>query len=101
MGAMVVVARRLNVDIRPYVGIIVINVVIGFVFAGIDWRAHFGGLVTGALVGLLFAYAPVRGRVIVQVAGVLVILAVLAVGVVVRDNELTAQMLRLGIDSLA
>jgi membrane associated rhomboid family serine protease len=101
MGAMVVVAKRLNVDMRPYIGIIVINVVIGFVFAGIDWRAHFGGLVTGVLVGLLFAYAPVKGRIAVQVAGVLVIVGLLAVAVVARDNALTAEMLRLGIDSLA
>jgi membrane associated rhomboid family serine protease len=101
MGAMVVVAKRLNVDMRPYIGIIVINVVIGFVFAGIDWRAHFGGLVTGVLVGLLFAYAPVRGRIAVQVVGVLVNLGLLAAAVVARDSALTAEMLRLGIDSLA
>jgi membrane associated rhomboid family serine protease len=101
MGAMVVVAKRLNVDMRPYIGIIAINVVIGFVFAGIDWRAHFGGLVTGVLVGLLFAYAPVKGRVAVQALGVVVIVGLLAVAVVARDSALTAQMLRIGADSIS
>ena len=49
MGAYVVVGRRMQADITQVVGLIAINVVIGFVAGGIDWRAHLGGLVTGAL----------------------------------------------------
>lgn len=48
-GATVVIARRLGLDASGIYGIIGINLVIGFIIPGIDWRAHVGGLVAGAL----------------------------------------------------
>ena len=50
MGAMLVVGRKRNLDISQITTLVVINVVIGFVISGIDWRAHLGGLATGALI---------------------------------------------------
>jgi len=50
MGAMLVVGRKRNLDISQITTLVVINVVIGFVSAGIDWRAHLGGLAAGAFV---------------------------------------------------
>ena len=50
MGAMLVVGRKRNLDISQITTLVVINVVIGFVLSGIDWRAHLGGLATGALI---------------------------------------------------
>ncbi|MBI1377926.1 MAG: rhomboid family intramembrane serine protease [Frankiales bacterium] len=91
MGAAVVVARKLDLDLRPFLWIIVLNVVIGFVLPSIDWRAHLGGLVTGAVLGGLFAYAPARIRVPVQVAGVALVLALLVVATLQRDAAITAQ----------
>jgi len=89
-GALFVVARRLKFDIRPIAGVIVINVVIGFVAPGLDWRAHLGGLATGAIVAALFAYLPVAPwRAAVQTLGVLVIVGLLVVAVVVRDQAIT------------
>ena len=50
MGAMLVVGRKRNLDISQITTLVVINVVIGFVLSGIDWRAHLGGLAVGALI---------------------------------------------------
>jgi len=49
-AAYYVVARRLNIDSRAITTVLAINLVIGFVVPGIDWRAHLGGLVVGGLV---------------------------------------------------
>ena len=90
MGAYAVVGKRLGMDTRQAMGLIGINLVLGFVLSGVDWRAHIGGLITGAVVAWVMAYAPVRNRVLVQVAGVLAVCAVLVVLTVVRDQQLTA-----------
>jgi membrane associated rhomboid family serine protease len=50
MGAMLVVGRQRNLDISQITTLVAINVVIGFVLSGIDWRAHLGGLATGAFI---------------------------------------------------
>ena len=50
MGAMLVVGRERNLDISQITTLVVINVVIGFVLSGIDWRAHLGGLAAGAFI---------------------------------------------------
>jgi membrane associated rhomboid family serine protease len=50
MGAMLVVGRRRNLDISQITTLVAINVVIGFVLSGIDWRAHLGGLAAGAFI---------------------------------------------------
>jgi len=50
MGAMLVIGRKRNVDISQITTLVVINVVIGFVLSGIDWRAHLGGLAAGAFI---------------------------------------------------
>lgn len=50
MGAMLVVGRKRNLDISQITTLVVINVVIGFVLSGIDWRAHLGGLAAGSFI---------------------------------------------------
>jgi membrane associated rhomboid family serine protease len=50
MGAMLVVGRKRNLDISQITTLVVMNVVIGFVISGIDWRAHLGGLAAGAFI---------------------------------------------------
>ena len=50
MGAMLVVGRKRNLDISQITTLVVINVVIGFVLSGIDWRAHLGGLAVGGFI---------------------------------------------------
>jgi membrane associated rhomboid family serine protease len=50
MGSMLIVGRKRNLDISQITTLVAINVVIGFVLSGIDWRAHLGGLATGAFI---------------------------------------------------
>jgi len=92
LGAYAVVGKRLGMDTRQAIGLIGLNLVLGFVISGVDWRAHIGGLVTGAAVAAIMAYAPARNRVLWQVMGVLGVCAVLAVLTVIRDQALTAQL---------
>ena len=56
MAAYVVIGLRRRLPIAPVVGLIVLNLLIGFT-GGIDWRAHLGGLVTGAALAWLYDYA--------------------------------------------
>lgn len=74
-GATFVVAKRLNLDVRWVVGLIVINVVISFTVPSISWQGHAGGLVTGAVVAAAYAYAPKERRNLIQGAATGAILA--------------------------
>jgi membrane associated rhomboid family serine protease len=93
MGAYLVIGRRLNADTSQVIGLIAINVVLGFVIPSTDWRAHLGGLVTGALRGVGQRERHQRTAILVQVASVVVILGMLYAAVVLRDQALTAQMI--------
>lgn len=89
-AATFVIGRRLNVDIRGIVVLIVINLVITFLpGTNISWTAHLGGLITGGLVAAALAYAPRSARTPVQVAAIVVILFILAALVVVRTNAIS------------
>src|SRR6266567_6421335 len=92
-GAWFVVARRLGVDNRQIVTLIVLNLVISFAVPGIAWQAHVGGLIAGAALTAAYAHAP-RGRpqvqTLMQVGATAAILVVLAVAVLVRDHQLAA-----------
>ncbi|TFV55060.1 rhomboid family intramembrane serine protease [Mycobacterium sp. PS03-16] len=94
-GAMFVVARRLNLDIRGIAAIIVLNLVFTFVYPlissqGISWQGHIGGLVTGALVAAVFAYAPAARRNLVQGGAAVAVLALFLVLIVWRTTEIMA-----------
>jgi membrane associated rhomboid family serine protease len=95
-GAWFVVARRLGVDNRQIVTLIVLNLVISFAVPGIAWQAHVGGLIAGAALTAAYAYAP-RDRpqvhTLVQVGATAAIIVVLAVAVLVRDHQLAATAL--------
>ena len=81
MGALFVVLRRFGRDVTAVLVILAINVVLGFVVPGIDWRAHFGGLITGAVLAFAFAHAPRAHRTLVSVSACIGML-VLIVGIV-------------------
>ncbi|AFM19782.1 putative membrane protein [Mycolicibacterium chubuense NBB4] len=84
-GALFVVGRKLNMDVRGVVVIIVLNLAFTFIIPlvssqNISWQGHIGGLVTGAVVAAAYAYAPRAQRLLVQAgasAAVLVLFAVL------------------------
>jgi membrane associated rhomboid family serine protease len=92
-GAWFVIARRLGLDARGVVFLIVVNLAIGFVVPYIAWQAHVGGLVTGGLLTAAYVYAPRRNRNATQLAATVAVLAVLALGVIVRDHQLVGTVL--------
>lgn len=87
-GAWFVIARRLGVDARQVVFLIVINLALGFVVPYIAWQAHVGGLVTGGVLTAAYVYAPRQRRGGVQLAATVAVLALLALGVIIRDHQL-------------
>jgi len=92
-GAWFVVARRLGLDARGVVFLIVINLALGFVIPGIAWQAHIGGLVTGAVLTAAYAYAPRERRTAIQLGATVGVLALLALGVIIRDHQLAGAVL--------
>ncbi len=92
-GAWFVIARRLGLDPRGVVFLIVINLVIGFVVPYIAWQAHVGGLVTGGVLTAAYVYAPRRNRGATQLAATVAVLAILALGVIIRDHQLVGTVL--------
>ena len=92
-AASFVVGKRLNLDVRWVVGLIVINLAFTFVIPlmggqNISWQGHIGGLVTGALVAAAYAYAPREGRTVIQVSVTAAVLVVFALLIWWRTSEL-------------
>jgi membrane associated rhomboid family serine protease len=87
-GAALILAKRLRLDISGIVGIILINVVLGFVIPGINWRAHLGGLVVGSLVTAAMVYPPKEKRTAVTVATIVGVLALSVAVTVWRTTTL-------------
>ena len=80
-GALFVVARRRNLETGGILGLIVVNLILSFTFANIDWRGHVGGLVVGTAIAAAFAYAPTNAlRDRVQAAGCVAVALLLAAG---------------------
>jgi membrane associated rhomboid family serine protease len=94
LGAWFVIARRLRLDARVIVFLIVVNLALDFAARHyIAWQAHVGGLVTGALLTAAYVYAPRRNRGAVQLAATVAVLAILALGVIIRDHQLVGAVL--------
>ncbi|TMR99399.1 rhomboid family intramembrane serine protease [Nonomuraea basaltis] len=87
-GAVFLVGRRLNMDVRGIAVLIVINLVITFLVPGISWTGHIGGLITGSLLAGALAYAPKSNRALWQVLAIAGALALLAVLVLVRASAI-------------
>jgi membrane associated rhomboid family serine protease len=88
-GAWFVLSRRLGLDSRQVVMLIVLNLVITFTFRGsIAWEAHVGGLIAGTVLAAAFAYAPRRGRVLIQAGATIAMVIILIIGVAIRDHQL-------------
>jgi membrane associated rhomboid family serine protease len=87
-GAWFVLSRRLRLNSRQVVLLIVLNLVISFVVPDIAWQAHLGGLIAGGALTAAFAYAPRQNRALLQVGATLAMLAILIIAVVIRDNQL-------------
>jgi len=87
-GAWFVLAKRMRLDTRQVVLLIVLNLGITFIVHGIAWQDHVGGLIAGAALTAAYVYAPRVNRTLIQVAATVAILALIVVGVIVRDVNL-------------
>jgi membrane associated rhomboid family serine protease len=89
LGAWFVVARRLGIDSRWIVTIVLLNLVFDLLLRSqIAWQAHVGGLLTGGLLTAAFAYAPRERRALLQGAATVALLALMAVAVLIRSHQL-------------
>lgn len=89
-GALLIVARRLRLNMRGIVTVIAINLAVVLVLP-VDIRAHLGGLIGGALIAAGMLYAPAgRYRPWVQAACLVAVLAVSAAMVAAHAPALTA-----------
>ena len=93
-GAYFVVSKRLRLDARGIVFLIVLNLAISFAVPSIAWQAHVGGLVTGGLITAAYAYAPRHQRALVHAGATVAVLAVLVIAVLSRNSELAVSALR-------
>ncbi len=92
-GAIFVVSRRLRLDLRPIIVLLVINLVITFIPGlNISWTAHVGGLVTGVIVSAVLAYGPKASRTIFQSVLLLGVLAILVGLVITRTAFLLSSV---------
>ncbi|ANW19231.1 rhomboid family intramembrane serine protease [Streptomyces clavuligerus] len=89
MGAFVVLARRVQLDMRPVVLILGVSLVLTFTRPDISWEGHIGGLVTGAVIAAGMVYAPRERRALVQSAVCGAVLLVMVVAVLARTSVLT------------
>jgi len=93
-GAWFVVSKRLRLDSRAIVFLIVLNLAFSFAFrSSIAWQAHVGGLIAGGLLTAAYAYAPRNQRTLIQVGATAVVLAGLVIAVLARNSQLAAAAL--------
>jgi membrane associated rhomboid family serine protease len=93
-GAYFVVSRRLHLDTRAIMFLIVLNLAISFAVPSVAWQDHVGGLITGGLLTAAYAYAPRHQRALVQAGATVAVLAVLVIAVLSRNSQLAVSALR-------
>ena len=76
-AALAITMRRLKRSDSQLLVLIGINLVIGFVVAGVSWQAHIGGLLTGAALAAAYLYTPRKHMALMAWAAPLVIAAAL------------------------
>jgi membrane associated rhomboid family serine protease len=58
-GVMLVTGKRMGVDYRQVMGLLVLNIAFSFV-PGVNWHAHAGGFIGGLLAALVLQMLPQR-----------------------------------------
>lgn len=91
-AATLVASRRLNLDVRWLVGLIVVNLAMTFLVPGISWQGHVGGLVTGGLLTAAYVYAPSPRRRLIGVGASLGMLLLFVVLIAWRTTALTTSV---------
>jgi membrane associated rhomboid family serine protease len=89
LGAWFVVSRKLGLDNRWLISVVVLNLVLDLALRSqIAWQAHVGGLLAGGLLTAAFVYAPRKNRAFLQIGATVVILGLAAAAVAVRSHQL-------------
>jgi membrane associated rhomboid family serine protease len=91
-ASLIVFNRKMGIATAPIFVLIGINAVLGFAVPNIAWQAHLGGLITGAAAAAVLVFAPKERRVVVQWAGLAVLLAVLIVLSVLKAESVPAEV---------
>ena len=90
LGAMLLLARRMGIDPRSLVGILVVNIAISvFGAAYISWQAHLGGLVAGVLIGAGLVLSARRRQPVIGWVGPAVVVIASVLVIVARTTQLT------------
>jgi membrane associated rhomboid family serine protease len=94
-GATFVVAKKLDLDVKPIIALIGLNVAFTLVVPlvtsqNISWQGHLGGLITGGLVAAALVYAPRERRNLVQAGAVVALLVVFVALIWWRTQTLLA-----------
>ncbi|MFT4148382.1 MAG: rhomboid family intramembrane serine protease [Micrococcaceae bacterium] len=76
-GTLLLVQKKLGIDVQQIVLLIVINLAFGFMVSGVSWQAHVGGLIVGMTLGAIVAYAPRDKQAMYQIIGAIAVLLVL------------------------
>jgi membrane associated rhomboid family serine protease len=87
-GALLIVGRKLRLNIQPIALTIGLNLVLTFSLPGISWQAHIGGLVAGAGLGAAWAYAPRANRTAIQIGSAAALAVLLVVMTILRTHNL-------------
>jgi membrane associated rhomboid family serine protease len=95
-GASFVVLRRLDLDYRWIVAVVVVNLIFNLVAPmiggqAVSWQAHLGGLVTGAAIAAAYVYPPRHRREVVQAAATAAALLLFATLIWWRTGALLAE----------
>lgn len=88
VAAMIIVNRRLNLDISALIPLLVVNLLFTFAVPNISIAGHLGGLVAGGIVAVILAYAPAPRRAPVQAIGCAVFLVLLVVAAFLRTHAI-------------
>ncbi|WP_250302368.1 rhomboid family intramembrane serine protease [Streptomyces sp. A 4/2] len=88
LGATAVLMKRMNYDMRPLFGLLVVNVIFTF-SGGIAWEAHLGGFVAGIIVAIGMVHAPRDRRTLLQFGTCALVLAATIAMVLIRTAMLT------------
>ena len=88
--ATIVIGRGMRTDVSQLVVLLGLNVVIGFLQSGIDWRAHFGGAVTGAAIAFIYTKGNRLNRDRIHRAGLAGIFVFLVLATVARNAQVSA-----------
>ena len=88
--ATIVIGREMRTDVSQLIVLLGLNVVIGFLQSGIDWRAHFGGAITGAAIAFIYTKGNRLNRDRIHRAGLAGIFVLLVLATLAKNAQVSA-----------